>query len=248
MIASLSLILLCQLAGEVIVRGLGLPMPGPVVGLLFLLLLLLARDRFVALARGPLQQDGVENASRGLLAHLSLLFVPAGVGVVQKLDLVAEHGIAVAAVLADLRGGDLAGDGGDVSGRESLDVARTERAMSANPFSLWVYLSQSPLLWLTVTLLVYATTDALSLKTHRHPLANPVLHLDLDHRGVPDAHGHIVHDLFRRRAVRALPARAGDRGAGGAALRKPQGGGGGDPADAGGPRGGPVTAVVSWCC
>jgi holin-like protein len=100
MIASLSVILLCQLAGEVIVRGLGLPMPGPVVGLLFLLLLLLARDRFVALARGPLQQDGVENASRGLLAHLSLLFVPAGVGVVQKLDLVAEHGIAVAAVLA----------------------------------------------------------------------------------------------------------------------------------------------------
>src|SRR5467141_645168 len=100
MIASLSLILLCQLAGEVVVRGLGLPMPGPVVGLLLLLLLLLARDRFVALARGPLQQDGVENASRGLLAHLSLLFVPAGVGVVQKLDLVAEHGIAVAVVLA----------------------------------------------------------------------------------------------------------------------------------------------------
>src|SRR5258705_5398624 len=100
MIASLSLILLCQLAGEVIVRGFGLPLPGPVVGLLFLLLLLLARDRFVALARGPLQQDGVENASRGLLAHLSLLFVPAGVGVVQKLDLVAEHGIAVAVVLA----------------------------------------------------------------------------------------------------------------------------------------------------
>jgi putative effector of murein hydrolase LrgA (UPF0299 family) len=100
MIASLSLILLCQLAGEIIVRGLGLPMPGPVVGLLLLLLLLLARDRFVSLARGPLQADGVENASRGLLAHLSLLFVPAGVGVVQKLDLVAEHGIAIAAVLA----------------------------------------------------------------------------------------------------------------------------------------------------
>ena len=100
MIASLSLILLCQLAGEVSVRGLGLPMPGPVVGLLFLLLLLLARDRFVALARGPLQQDGVENASRGLLAHLSLLFVPAGVGVVQKLDLLASHGIAIVLVLA----------------------------------------------------------------------------------------------------------------------------------------------------
>jgi putative effector of murein hydrolase LrgA (UPF0299 family) len=100
MIASLSLILLCQLAGEVIVRGLSLPMPGPVVGLLLLLLLLLARDRFGVLARGPLRQDGVENASRGLLAHLSLLFVPAGVGVMQKLDVVADHGIAIAAVLA----------------------------------------------------------------------------------------------------------------------------------------------------
>jgi putative effector of murein hydrolase LrgA (UPF0299 family) len=100
MIASLSLILLCQLAGEVFVRGLKLPMPGPVVGLLLLLVLLLARDRFKVLARGPLQQDGVENASRGLLAHLSLLFVPAGVGVVQKLDLIADHGIAILVVLA----------------------------------------------------------------------------------------------------------------------------------------------------
>jgi holin-like protein len=100
MIASLSLILLCQLAGEIIVRGLVLPMPGPVLGLLFLLLLLLARDRFSILARGPLRDDAVETASRGLLANLSLLFVPAGVGVVQKLDLIAAHGIAIIAVLA----------------------------------------------------------------------------------------------------------------------------------------------------
>jgi holin-like protein len=100
MIASLSLILLCQLAGEVMVRGLALPMPGPVVGMLILLLLLLARDRFALLARGPLQGGGVEGASRGLLAHLSLLFIPAGVGVVQKLDLLAEHGIAILLILA----------------------------------------------------------------------------------------------------------------------------------------------------
>ena len=99
MIASLSLILLCQLAGEVFVRGLSLPMPGPVVGLVLLLLLLLVRDRFAALARGPLQGAGVENVSRGLLAHLSLLFVPAGVGVAQKLDLIAAHGIAIVVVL-----------------------------------------------------------------------------------------------------------------------------------------------------
>ncbi len=48
--------------------------------------------------------------------------------------------------------------------------------MSEHPFSLWVYLSQSPLLWLTVTLLVYAAVDAVSLATRRNPLANPVLH------------------------------------------------------------------------
>lgn len=99
MIASLSLILLCQLAGEVFVRGLSLPLPGPVIGLMLLLLLLLVRDRFAVLARGPLQGGAVENASRGLLAHLSLLFVPAGVGVVQKLDLIAANGIAIVAVL-----------------------------------------------------------------------------------------------------------------------------------------------------
>jgi holin-like protein len=100
MIASLSLILLCQLAGEVVVRGFALPMPGPVVGLVLLLGLLLARDRFSVLARGPLQQGGVETVSKNMLAHLSLLFVPAGVGVVQKLDLIAAHGLAVVGVLA----------------------------------------------------------------------------------------------------------------------------------------------------
>jgi len=100
MIASLSLILLCQLAGEALVRGIGLPMPGPVVGLMLLLLLLSMRDRFAALARGPLQGGGVETTSAGLLANLSLLFVPAGVGVVQKIDLIVHHGIAFLGVLA----------------------------------------------------------------------------------------------------------------------------------------------------
>jgi len=67
---------------------------------MLLLLLLLARDRFASLARGPLQGGGIETTSRGLLANLSLLFVPAGVGVFQKLDLLAEHGIAIVLVLA----------------------------------------------------------------------------------------------------------------------------------------------------
>jgi holin-like protein len=71
-----------------------------VIGLLLLLLLLFARDRFTPLARGPSQGEGVEQASRGLLPNLSLLFIPAGVGVVQKLDLLAEHGVAIIVILA----------------------------------------------------------------------------------------------------------------------------------------------------
>ena len=99
MIASLSLILICQLIGEILVRGIGLPLPGPVIGLVLLLAILLLRDRSQALARGPLRDEGVENASKGLLAHLSLLFVPAGVGVIQQLDLLAQHGLAIFLVL-----------------------------------------------------------------------------------------------------------------------------------------------------
>lgn len=100
MIASLGVILLCQLVGEGLVRGLGLPLPGPVIGLMLLLGLLLLRDGIGAFARGPLGDGGVENASKGLLAHLSLMFVPAGVGVVQQLDMIAAHGVAIALVLA----------------------------------------------------------------------------------------------------------------------------------------------------
>jgi putative effector of murein hydrolase LrgA (UPF0299 family) len=100
MIASLSVILICQLIGEVIVRGLRLPLPGPVVGMALLFALLILRDRFAGLARGPLRDNTVEGTAKGMLAHLSLLFVPAGVGVVQNLDLLAQRGVAIALVLA----------------------------------------------------------------------------------------------------------------------------------------------------
>lgn len=48
--------------------------------------------------------------------------------------------------------------------------------MNPADFALWVYLSRTPLLWLTLTLIVYALVDAVSQRLHRHPLANPVLH------------------------------------------------------------------------
>jgi putative effector of murein hydrolase LrgA (UPF0299 family) len=100
MIASLSVILICQLIGEVIVRGLRLPLPGPVIGMALLFAALIARDRIAVLARGPLEDSAVEGVAKGLLANLSLMFVPAGVGVVQNLDLLAQRGVAIALVLA----------------------------------------------------------------------------------------------------------------------------------------------------
>jgi holin-like protein len=74
---ALTILILCQFAGEVLARGAGLPLPGPVLGLLILLVWLVLRDR----APDPaLRQTG-----GWLLAHFGLLFVPAGVGVVTQL-------------------------------------------------------------------------------------------------------------------------------------------------------------------
>ncbi len=100
MIASVSVILICQLIGEVIVRGLNLPLPGPVLGMALLLVVLIARDHVTVLAKGPLRNSAVENVSKVLLANLSLMFVPAGVGVVQNLDLLEQRGVAIGLVLA----------------------------------------------------------------------------------------------------------------------------------------------------
>ncbi|MCD6072993.1 MAG: hypothetical protein K0S42_3509, partial [Microvirga sp.] len=47
--------------------------------------------------------------------------------------------------------------------------------MTDQTFSLWVYLSQTPLLWLVVTLSAYAIADRISQAFKRHPLCNPVL-------------------------------------------------------------------------
>jgi holin-like protein len=74
MLRGLSLLLLFQLAGETVSHLLDLPIPGPVVGMVLLLLALELRTAL---------QAQLQTASAGVLAHLSLLFVPAGVGVVQ---------------------------------------------------------------------------------------------------------------------------------------------------------------------
>lgn len=78
----LTWLLLLQSLGELLARGLALPFPGPVVGMLLLLLAL----------RWPLVQEPVGACAEFLLSHLSLLFVPVGVGVMTHLALVTQYG------------------------------------------------------------------------------------------------------------------------------------------------------------
>ncbi len=84
-------ILLClQLAGEALVRAIGSPLPGPVIGLALLFVWLVMRL--------PLPQATNETAD-GILKHLSLLFIPAGVGVVQQLPLLGAEGLKLLLVI-----------------------------------------------------------------------------------------------------------------------------------------------------
>lgn len=99
MILSLTLILLCQLIGEALAVGTGWPIPGPVIGMALLLGLLLARDKSAAPLPSELKDGTLEGVAKALLAQLSILFVPAGVGVLQRLDVITAHGIGLAVAL-----------------------------------------------------------------------------------------------------------------------------------------------------
>jgi len=86
LIHALTLILLCQLAGEGAARALGLPVPGPVLGMALLWALMSASAPVAALVRP---------VGEGILRHLSLLFVPAGVGVIGHLDRLGPQALAL---------------------------------------------------------------------------------------------------------------------------------------------------------
>jgi len=93
MIAALTLLLVFQLVGEVIARALALPIPGPVIGMALLFLALLVRG-------GP--GEDLRQTSGQLLQHLSLLFVPAGTGIVIYGDTLGPQafGLGVAIVVS----------------------------------------------------------------------------------------------------------------------------------------------------
>ncbi len=99
MIRGFFILLVFQLVGEVAARGLALPAPGPVIGLALLVVALAVIRRSRPFDEEALAASDLGQAARGLLAALPLLFVPAGVGVVQYLGLLRDQGLALAAAL-----------------------------------------------------------------------------------------------------------------------------------------------------
>jgi holin-like protein len=86
----LAWLLVFQSIGEVLSRGFSLPLPGPVLGLI----LLVPALRF-ALVREP-----VAECADFLLSHLSLLFIPVGVGVMTHMALLSQYGGRMLVVIA----------------------------------------------------------------------------------------------------------------------------------------------------
>jgi holin-like protein len=90
MIPALATLLVCQLLGETLVRLLAVPVPGPVVGMAGLLLALVLRPGWL---------EALRPTALTLLQHLSLLFVPAGVGVMLHLQRLGQEALAIGVAL-----------------------------------------------------------------------------------------------------------------------------------------------------
>ena len=90
MIPAFATLLVFQLMGEALVRSLSVPVPGPVVGMALLLLALVLR---------PATLQAIRPTTQTLLQHLSLLFVPAGVGVMLHLQRLGDEALAIGVAL-----------------------------------------------------------------------------------------------------------------------------------------------------
>jgi holin-like protein len=90
MLQALATLLVFQTVGEVLTYALALPIPGPVLGMALLLAYLLLNERAVA---------GLRPTCVELLKHLSLLFVPAGVGVMLHVTRIANEWLPIVAAL-----------------------------------------------------------------------------------------------------------------------------------------------------
>lgn len=94
MISALTWLLLYQLTGEILAHVLVLPVPGPVIGMALLFLTLAIRGH----SNRPIPKALQQTAST-LLQHLSLLFVPAGTGVMLYLQLIIDEWLPISVAL-----------------------------------------------------------------------------------------------------------------------------------------------------
>lgn len=97
MIQAFLILLAAQGAGELIATLADLPVPGMVLGLVLLLAAIAARAHLLGPARAV--PGELASTAQGLHAHLGLLFVPAGVGIVAHADLLASEGLAILAAV-----------------------------------------------------------------------------------------------------------------------------------------------------
>ncbi|AKU13160.1 LrgA family protein [Azoarcus sp. CIB] len=90
MIGALTLLLVFQLIGEALARGLDLPIPGPVIGMGLMFATLVLR-------KGPSAE--LRGTATGILQHLSLLFIPAGTGVMLHFQRLADEWLPLTVAL-----------------------------------------------------------------------------------------------------------------------------------------------------
>lgn len=98
MIGALTLLLGCQLAGEAVARAFALAVPGPVIGLVLMVIGLIIAGR-VSPRAAKVEETALGKVSAVILANLSLLFVPAGTGIVQHLGTLIDQGIGLLVAL-----------------------------------------------------------------------------------------------------------------------------------------------------
>lgn len=94
MISALTWLLLYQLTGEILAHVLALPVPGPVIGMALLFLTLAIRGH----SNRPIPK-ALQQTANTLLQHLSLLFVPAGTGVMLYLQLIVDEWLPISVAL-----------------------------------------------------------------------------------------------------------------------------------------------------
>lgn len=86
MIAAITLLLACQLAGEILRLLTGIPIPGAIIGMGLL---------FAWLCLRPGEKPMLQQVSGWLIAHMTIMFLPSTIGVMDEGDILRHQGLAI---------------------------------------------------------------------------------------------------------------------------------------------------------